>query len=560
MHLEMGGATTPVEIKEELEKSTEEGYGSDEKEMLMMEIMDGHANGIKSTTHGGELKRPDLKGSFRCSICSKVFCHSSSLSRHRMQAHFKSYKCTVCRKDISSSESLRTHMFKQHHISRMYMCRCCNWAFPDKSLLHIHLQSNANANANEPALMHHAVINRSCHTINDPFQLIRSPLVSLPVAAADVASFPVETETSSWLASLPKPIPTTAPLFVDRKKRKGHENKKRSEKLKPRPSVLWYSNDEKMMDLISEMTSVYESLLSEYPDKGTVGKPEIRDSESVVAEKLHTLFDHFRHAKATGKPVLVLVGAGVSTGSKLPDFRGKHGVWTLQKEGKEADGVDFKLALPGVSHRSILALHKAGYIKTIITQNVDGLDRKVGIPVKDLIEVHGNLFLEKCTTCQREYVREDIVMSVGMQATGRKCEGNAKTGKACRGKLQDVTLDWDSAICPKHLARIRRAWKETSHLLCIGSSLEIIPMGSLPIDAMNKNIKTTTINYQETAHEKLVETAIHADVKLVLYSLCAALQVDVDVDGVPDDVPIPVKISNLEDIPISEEDCVRIAG
>uniref|UniRef100_A0A8R1DKF2 protein acetyllysine N-acetyltransferase n=1 Tax=Caenorhabditis japonica TaxID=281687 RepID=A0A8R1DKF2_CAEJA len=516
MHLEMGGATTPVEIKEELEKSTEEGYGSDEKEMLMMEIMDGHANGIKSTTHGGELKRPDLKGSFRCSICSKVFCHSSSLSRHRMQAHFKSYKCTVCRKDISSSESLRTHMFKQHHISRMYMCRCCNWAFPDKSLLHIHLQSNANANANEPALMHHAVINRSCHTINDPFQLIRSPLVSLPVAAADVASFPVETETSSWLASLPKPIP--------------------------------------------KMTSVYESLLSEYPDKGTVGKPEIRDSESVVAEKLHTLFDHFRHAKATGKPVLVLVGAGVSTGSKLPDFRGKHGVWTLQKEGKEADGVDFKLALPGVSHRSILALHKAGYIKTIITQNVDGLDRKVGIPVKDLIEVHGNLFLEKCTTCQREYVREDIVMSVGMQATGRKCEGNAKTGKACRGKLQDVTLDWDSAICPKHLARIRRAWKETSHLLCIGSSLEIIPMGSLPIDAMNKNIKTTTINYQETAHEKLVETAIHADVKLVLYSLCAALQVDVDVDGVPDDVPIPVKISNLEDIPISEEDCVRIAG
>uniref|UniRef100_A0A0N5CCQ3 C2H2-type domain-containing protein n=1 Tax=Strongyloides papillosus TaxID=174720 RepID=A0A0N5CCQ3_STREA len=49
-----------------------------------------------------ELKRPDLKGSFRCTICSKIFCHSSSLSRHRMQSHFKSYTCTICHKEISS--------------------------------------------------------------------------------------------------------------------------------------------------------------------------------------------------------------------------------------------------------------------------------------------------------------------------------------------------------------------------------------------------------------------------------------------------------------------------
>ncbi|VDO43228.1 unnamed protein product [Onchocerca flexuosa] len=48
------------------------------------------------------LKRPDLKGSFRCSICQKIFCHSSSLSRHRMQAHFKSYTCTLCRKEITN--------------------------------------------------------------------------------------------------------------------------------------------------------------------------------------------------------------------------------------------------------------------------------------------------------------------------------------------------------------------------------------------------------------------------------------------------------------------------
>ncbi|EGT39168.1 hypothetical protein CAEBREN_32340 [Caenorhabditis brenneri] len=149
------------------------------------------------------------------------------------------------------------------------------------------------------------------------------------------------------------------------------------------------------------MTSVYESLLSEYPNKGVVGKPEIRDTETEIIEKLRKLAAHFRDAKSTGKPIFVLIGAGVSTGSKLPDFRGKHGVWTLAAEGKSAEGVDFQVARPGVSHKSILALHKAGYIKTVITQNVDGLDRKVGIPVEDLIEVHGNLFLEVCLSCYR---------------------------------------------------------------------------------------------------------------------------------------------------------------
>ncbi|KAH7732059.1 CBN-HAM-2 protein [Aphelenchoides avenae] len=88
-----------------------------------------------------ELKRPDLKGQFPCSVCGKVFCHSSSLSRHRMQAHFKSYTCTQCNQEISSNETLRSHMYRFHQISRMFMCRCCNWAFPDKTSLHIHMQS-----------------------------------------------------------------------------------------------------------------------------------------------------------------------------------------------------------------------------------------------------------------------------------------------------------------------------------------------------------------------------------------------------------------------------------
>ncbi|KJH48382.1 zinc finger, C2H2 type [Dictyocaulus viviparus] len=59
-----------------------------------------------------ELKRPDLKGQFPCSVCGKIFCHSSSLSRHRMQAHFKSYTCTQCNQEISNSQSNLEHVKK----------------------------------------------------------------------------------------------------------------------------------------------------------------------------------------------------------------------------------------------------------------------------------------------------------------------------------------------------------------------------------------------------------------------------------------------------------------
>uniref|UniRef100_A0A915IMG3 C2H2-type domain-containing protein n=1 Tax=Romanomermis culicivorax TaxID=13658 RepID=A0A915IMG3_ROMCU len=60
-----------------------------------------------------ELRRPDLKGTFRCSLCNKIFCHSSSLSRHRMQTHFKSYTCTLCNKEITNYFSfIRSHSEK----------------------------------------------------------------------------------------------------------------------------------------------------------------------------------------------------------------------------------------------------------------------------------------------------------------------------------------------------------------------------------------------------------------------------------------------------------------
>ncbi|KAI6175233.1 Zinc finger domain containing protein [Aphelenchoides fujianensis] len=145
--------------------SSDDGIEIDSPPHKQLALLDGtpHHNAVdewmnktdeaKPNGFRGELKRPDLKGSFRCTICQKVFCHSSSLSRHRMQAHFKSYTCTLCSKEITSNETLRAHMLKQHQISRMFMCRCCNWAFPDKTSLHMHTQGKQdNRTVNVPVI------------------------------------------------------------------------------------------------------------------------------------------------------------------------------------------------------------------------------------------------------------------------------------------------------------------------------------------------------------------------------------------------------------------------
>uniref|UniRef100_A0A0N5AQ49 C2H2-type domain-containing protein n=1 Tax=Syphacia muris TaxID=451379 RepID=A0A0N5AQ49_9BILA len=84
---------------------------------------------VQSGNYRSELKRPDLKGTFRCSICQKIFCHSSSLSRHRMQAHFKSYTCTLCRKEITRRrkivvEEAKSNDFEQKFVLMLSVFEC----------------------------------------------------------------------------------------------------------------------------------------------------------------------------------------------------------------------------------------------------------------------------------------------------------------------------------------------------------------------------------------------------------------------------------------------------
>ncbi|CAJ0577343.1 unnamed protein product, partial [Mesorhabditis spiculigera] len=98
-----------------------------------------------------ELKRPDLKGEFTCGACRKSFCHISSLNRHRVNFHSSNRHCRLCDAPIPVDEHLRSHMSQRHQIEQVFTCSCCNWAFPDKKQLNMHIYSMSKTGQPGPA-------------------------------------------------------------------------------------------------------------------------------------------------------------------------------------------------------------------------------------------------------------------------------------------------------------------------------------------------------------------------------------------------------------------------
>ena len=111
------------------------------------------------------------------------------------------------------------------------------------------------------------------------------------------------------------------------------------------------------------------------------------------------------HVGVSCKCCVVFVG--------IPDFRGPKGVWTLEQQGKKVETqVTFEDTQPTLTHMALLALVEAGMVKHIISQNVDGLHLKSGLPREKLSELHGNMFMEKCEKCGK-YVSPNTLTGSG---------------------------------------------------------------------------------------------------------------------------------------------------
>lgn len=143
----------------------------------------------------------------------------------------------------------------------------------------------------------------------------------------------------------------------------------------------------------------YARGLSDYKEKGVCGLPEIKDDEEIIKIKINELANLIKDSKK----IVVLCGAGISTSCGVPDFRGPNGVWTKELKNEEviltSDNLNFKTVKPSFTHLALKKLIDKNIIQLIISQNVDGLFLKVGLKKSKLCELHGNFFLNECTSC-----------------------------------------------------------------------------------------------------------------------------------------------------------------
>eukprot|EP01113_Clastostelium_recurvatum_P039377 TRINITY_DN6000_c0_g1_i3.p1 TRINITY_DN6000_c0_g1~~TRINITY_DN6000_c0_g1_i3.p1 ORF type:complete len:479 (+),score=107.49 TRINITY_DN6000_c0_g1_i3:8-1444(+) len=232
------------------------------------------------------------------------------------------------------------------------------------------------------------------------------------------------------------------------------------------------------------------------------------------------------------KRVVAFTGAGISTSSGIPDYRGTQGVDTLaglgqatnkvNKDDDDDDGdVDYTKLVPTAAHRGLSEMMSRDLLHYVITQNCDDLHAKSGISPKAMSEMHGNVFVEYCEKCFHEYRRSYCVdlystdcYNEAWYVRCRTCGHNHYTGrkcshKGCKGKLKDTIVNFGDDLHEKVLGGLDEAIKQARQadvIMCLGSSLTVTPASDLPTMAADLVI----CNLQETQHDKLAKVRLYA--------------------------------------------------
>lgn len=213
----------------------------------------------------------------------------------------------------------------------------------------------------------------------------------------------------------------------------------------------------------------------------------------------------------TSRRVLLFTGAGISTGSGIPDFRGPQGVWTrrqpvyyddfMSSEAARLEHWDYKLeawesfrdAQPNEVHRAIVRLEKADRIALVVTQNIDGLHTLAGTSRELLVELHGTNAEVECQSCQWRGDPEPAFDFFRAKRTPPLC--------ACGGFLKPATISFGQSLEPNELERARRGALAADLVIALGSTLSVYPAASFPLLAARRGVPYVIINRGVTEHD-----------------------------------------------------------
>ncbi|MGZ5003360.1 MAG: SIR2 family NAD-dependent protein deacylase [Chthoniobacterales bacterium] len=208
---------------------------------------------------------------------------------------------------------------------------------------------------------------------------------------------------------------------------------------------------------------------------------------------------------------LIFTGAGISTNSGVPDFRGPHGVWTrrqpvyfqdfMTSEAARIEHWDYKLegweafrdARPNAVHEAIVRLERAGKLLSLVTQNIDGLHSLAGTSADRLIELHGTNTQIECVRCHRRSDPAPRFEFFRSYRTPPVCE--------CGGFLKPATISFGQSLDPEVIARAEEAATQADLVVALGSTLSVYPAAAIPLLAAERGVPYVVINRGATEHD-----------------------------------------------------------
>ncbi|MGH7153209.1 MAG: SIR2 family NAD-dependent protein deacylase [Acetobacteraceae bacterium] len=230
--------------------------------------------------------------------------------------------------------------------------------------------------------------------------------------------------------------------------------------------------------------------------------------------------EQLRRMVAAARRAVVFTGAGISTESGIPDFRGPNGTWTRQRpiyfdeflasedarretwrRRFDSDAV-LRVARANRGHVAVAELVRQGKVAAVITQNIDGLHQSSGIPPEQVIELHGNTTYATCLDCSLRYEIDDV--RAEFERTG-----NAPCCAACSGLVKTATISFGQAM---PTAAMRRAEQETlaaDLFLAIGSSLVVYPAAGFPEMAKQNGATLAIINREPTGLDGIADLVLN---------------------------------------------------
>ncbi|MFM7410881.1 MAG: SIR2 family NAD-dependent protein deacylase [Actinomycetota bacterium] len=230
--------------------------------------------------------------------------------------------------------------------------------------------------------------------------------------------------------------------------------------------------------------------------------------------------------------ITVLTGAGISTNSGIPDFRGPNGLWTKNPKAEKMATLQHYLAdaevrelawqsrihspawsaQPNAGHLALVELERQGRLHALVTQNIDELHQRAGNDPDRVIEVHGTMFTSVCWSCGDKLPMAETLERVRAGDVDPSC-------RLCGGVLKSDTISFGQALVPEVIARAMAAAEACDLFLAIGSTLSVFPAANAVPRAKAAGAKVVIVNGGPTEMDRLADAVVNGDISEVLPGL-----------------------------------------